>query len=1142
MAGPGHWRHRAGSWFDPALVLSASPLPPDVVIDGRYRILRMIGRGGMGEVYAARRRHLDDDVAVKRLVPSQDTPTNRQRFAIEAQAAAHIRHPNVVRIFDYGVDGVLGPYLVMELLEGPTLAALCDGAPLPLPRALAVFAGVCAAIEAGHRRGIVHRDLKPANVIVSTADDGRELVKVLDFGLALDLRLVERGITTPGTIIGTVSYMAPEQTDGRAASTATDVFSLGVLLYELVTGRLPFTGGSAVETLLAISGGRYPSPRAVVPTLPDRVVAAIDAALARDPAARPSSPERLAQLATGDTDAPAPLVAPARPRRPNAITAVTRSDGPVFGPFVGRAREVELLERTLAATRSGRPPLALITGDAGVGKSRLAERLATTARRQGALVLAGRFYSYAGSQPPPLETFLAMIDDRTRPATSDGPWDSLDAVGAGQRWTAFAAITDQLAGQAAGRPLVIVLDDVHCATRLDLELLDHVHRTLGARGALVVATARSGDAGPDFATWRGSRGGDVLEVPVAAFGEAEVRAWMEGAFHGLRVTPIETRQLLRASGGNPFALVEIARQLIARGDVARTGDVYRLQLRDDAELPASVTAMVAARLDELTPAHRALVEYAAVLGDEFRVTTVVTAAGATEAAADDAFDAALALRLLSERDVSVGNDLRFASPLVRQCAYDRMPARARRRAHRAVVDALTTIYGSSDDRFAHVFAAHHHAIGAWPEAFAFSVRAAAEALARGDLDLARAAVSRADTAARELAAVGTARDAATAARLELVAGTVATALGDPATGAARLERAAATAPTPELAIDAHIELARNLAARGELVAGVAVAERAAATAGAGDPVRALTARTMAADIGGRAGLVTVDVLDALVLECEAESDRKGPELLARALLVRAWRHMKAGRFADGERDCGRARDLARARGLLEIELRVVGSQAAIRSEAGDVAGSHAFAEQVLTMARRLGDRRREGIALANLGEGYTEDGDPERGQALLDDALRIFVAIGDRACEGDCRVNLGRALLALGRGDDAIAMLAAGAAMCARSSRVEYEGIARMLLGEAQRARGDLIAAAAELTTAVELLRRIDLNTRWRAELGLAHVLAAQGDAVRAAEHATAARDQLAWLRQRVAPGTSTAGLDAAHQDATALVATLSPS
>jgi tetratricopeptide (TPR) repeat protein len=1140
-AAPWHRRRDRGS-IRAMAVESAPTLPPEAVIGHRYVIRRLIGRGGMGEVYAAARPHLGDEVALKRLLPSQDTVANRQRFAIEAQAAAHIRHPNVVRLFDYGVDDTIGPYLVMELLEGPTLAAIHDAGRLPLAQALELFTGICAAVEAGHRRGIVHRDLKPANVIVTTADDGRQLVKVLDFGLAVDQRIADRGITTPGTMIGTVAYMAPEQTDGRSASPASDVFALGVVLYELVTGALPFAGGSPLETLMALSGGRYVDPRALAPELPDPVVAAITAALQRDPSDRPASPERLAQLALGD-DAPAPaapLVGTARARRAGAETAVTRTEGPSFTHFVGRAREVELLERTLAETRAGRPPLVIITGDAGLGKSRLAERLATAARRRGALVLAGRFYDYVGSRPPPLETFLAMIADRTRPASSDAPWAALDEVGAGQRWSAFAAIADALAGQAAGRPLVIVLDDLHCATRLDLELLDHVHRTLGPRGTLVVATARPSDAGPDFATWRNARAAELLELPLTGFGEAEVRAWMEGAFHGLDITPIQTRQLLRASGGNPFALVELARALVTRGELVQLGVGWRLELGDLPQ-PPSVAAMVVARVDELAPTHRAVLEYAAVLGDEFRAATVVAASGLTEAAVDDALDAGVGLRLLSEREVSVGNDLRFTSPLVRQCIYDRMPSRARRRIHRAVVDALAAIYGTTDDRFAHVFASHHQAIGAWPEAFDFAVRAAAEALTRGDLDLAHAAAAQADAAARELAALGQAGAPAAVARLERVAGTLATALGDPVGGAARLTRAIALAPTRELAIDAQIELARNLAARGELVAsGDAALAAAAAAAAAGDRGRHLLARVAAADYRGRAGLVTLDVLDELVAECAAAvGDRPRTDLEARALLMRMLRHQKAGRFADAETDGRRARDLARANGLLEIELRVVASLSAIRSEAGDVAGSQRFAEQVLAMARRLGDRRREGIALANLGEGYVEAGDPGRGQQLLEDALRIFVAIGDRACEGDCRVNLGRAQLAGGRVEAAIATLTEAAAMCARSSRVEYEGIARMLLGEARRAKGEPAAARSDFAAAVELLGRIDHNNRWRADLGLAQTAADQGDPAAARAAAASAHAHLRALRARLAPGTSAERLDAALATATALLATL---
>ena len=270
-----------------------APLTSGIVIDGRYEIVRPLGAGGMGEVYAVRRKSLGDEAALKRLLPHQDSPSNRARFATEAQAAAHIRHPNVIQVFDYGEDPAVGPYLVMEKLDGPTLAEELAQGPLALGRALWIFSSVCAAVEAGHRRGIVHRDLKPANVIIAPTDDGRQVVKVLDFGLAVDLRLPERDITTPGAVVGTVAYMAPEQTEGSPASARSDVFALGIMLYEMVSGRLPFEGKSSLDTLMAINGGRYRPVKELVPDVSAGVIEAIDGALARDPGARPESPEQI---------------------------------------------------------------------------------------------------------------------------------------------------------------------------------------------------------------------------------------------------------------------------------------------------------------------------------------------------------------------------------------------------------------------------------------------------------------------------------------------------------------------------------------------------------------------------------------------------------------------------------------------------------------------------------------------------------------------------------------------------------------------------------------------------------------------------------------------------------------------------------
>ncbi|MCB9560591.1 MAG: serine/threonine protein kinase [Kofleriaceae bacterium] len=309
--------------------MAQASFEPGAVLDGRFELLRRIGAGGMGEVFLARRVALGDLVAVKCLLPAQDTAENRARFLGEARAAAHIHHPNVVRVYDFGdVDGA--PYLVMEHLDGPTLAdELGVRTRLDAADAVALFAPMCAAIEAGHRRQVVHRDLKPANVILARADDDSRVVKVLDFGLAIMATRAGTRLTSPGTIVGTCSYMAPEQVAGDPATPATDLFALGVILYEMITGVLPFDGDNQLAVMFKISQGAYRPAHAWVDDVPASVTAAIDAALQPDPARRPTSAEQLAAIALGGAATRTSAVRVSAVRRaPPTTTAASSATAP----------------------------------------------------------------------------------------------------------------------------------------------------------------------------------------------------------------------------------------------------------------------------------------------------------------------------------------------------------------------------------------------------------------------------------------------------------------------------------------------------------------------------------------------------------------------------------------------------------------------------------------------------------------------------------------------------------------------------------------------------------------------------------------------------------------------------------------------
>jgi eukaryotic-like serine/threonine-protein kinase len=306
---------------------------------GRYRVGALLAAGGMGEVWAARDLLLDRPVAVKVLGGAlAGDGRSAERLRREARAAGRLDHPNIARVLDLGEqDG--RPYLVMELLEGESLAARIDRAgPMAPAEAARVVAAVADALQAAHAAGVVHRDVKPGNVFLTSAGE----VKVLDFGIASAAG--EPDLTT-GDLLGTAAYLAPERALGRPATPAADLYSLGVVLYELLAGRRPFQGGSDVELAMAQVNAR-PAPLALVaPATPPALAAACEHALAKDPAARPPSAAAFARLLrspapAGPATRPLPLAASPPPthRAPAGPAASTAELVPSRPAGRGRPR------------------------------------------------------------------------------------------------------------------------------------------------------------------------------------------------------------------------------------------------------------------------------------------------------------------------------------------------------------------------------------------------------------------------------------------------------------------------------------------------------------------------------------------------------------------------------------------------------------------------------------------------------------------------------------------------------------------------------------------------------------------------------------------------------------------------------------
>ena len=231
---------------------------------GRYNVVRELGRGSMGIVYEGFDPVIGRTIAIKTMLTEGLAPEEfrefRARFQREAQAAGVLSHPNIVNVFDYGEDsGIL--YLIMEYLEGRSLEKLVEGKKiLPIETIIPMCDQVCSALDHAHERGIVHRDIKPANIMI--LNNG--MVKVTDFGIA---KMVSMGMTQAGLVLGTPNYMSPEQVKGRQVDGRSDIFSLGVILYNLVTGEKPFPGQNITTVIYKIINENPVPPRELDATI-----------------------------------------------------------------------------------------------------------------------------------------------------------------------------------------------------------------------------------------------------------------------------------------------------------------------------------------------------------------------------------------------------------------------------------------------------------------------------------------------------------------------------------------------------------------------------------------------------------------------------------------------------------------------------------------------------------------------------------------------------------------------------------------------------------------------------------------------------------------------------------------------------------
>jgi predicted ATPase len=619
--------------------------PPEVA---GYSVLGLLGRGGMGVVYKARQLSLDRPVALK-FLPAEwaRDPVWLARFRREALTASALNHPNICTIYDTG-ESAGRPFLSMELVEGRTLDVLL--ARRPAVEELAGLLGQAArALAAAHAAGVVHRDIKPTNLMVR----GDGVVKVLDFGLARRLgpggapSLEPAGRDTdPGTRVGTPLYMSPEQARAEPVSPAGDIFALGLVLYELATGKHPFLAGSELGILHAIAAQPPLPPARLNPEVPAALDALVLQMLAKDPRLRPTATEVEAVLA-GLTENRAPPPEHLRP-------------GPERPPTVGRQEERAALRAGFESAAAGRGLLVCVTGEPGLGKTTLVEdflnelaaggRLCSVARGRCSERLAG-----AEAYLPILEALDSLLQGdggaaaqvlrllaptwyvQLAPLAAGDP--SLagvraEAEGASQerRKRELGVFLDQVSRQ---RPLVLFLDDIHWADPSTVDLLAYLGGNSAGQRLLLVLAYRASDLlrsqhsfGPVKMDLQGR--GVCREIALPYLSRDDIDRYLALAFVGHQFPEEFTGFLHARTEGNPLFMVDLLRYLRDRGSIVQDRGAWALARAAtdlQRELPESIRGMIERKVDQLSTSDRHLLMAASVQGPEFDAVVVARVLG-----------------------------------------------------------------------------------------------------------------------------------------------------------------------------------------------------------------------------------------------------------------------------------------------------------------------------------------------------------------------------------------------------------------------------------------------------------------------------------------------------------------------------------